>query len=512
MQKTLLDVGWFPSANLQVLLVDATSAIGSSSDVYEDHQYNKPMIYNSLKSDNNNNQARVEFIPNSQQLHYSETSGTTDTQYRPSQVLHSVTTRFDRETKKNDGDSEATARQMRIENKLAKQKAEQNRAQKLEHRIHQLQQQPDEDSDGRSKKKIAVSNQVRKMLIKSRATGRNELKMQDRLYFHCVSWVEGIDDGDNEDLDDHPSRNDTQQDFRYFSPQDTVGHALETFSQPKPCLGSFKLYEAEMLVSAPPEGCVGGTGSVIEYRRLPVLMRFYEAIEKKYLTGSVDTVVIRWFVPKEHEATTLISELGSTNTADTDNCSNQPALPSEVPDNQRNELRSMEVTVNNNAGTIVSCDYLTSILNNFDDGVKKNKSTAAKVREMKMKSKAKGDAKRIKMVERFFLELISVTVDSSGHCGKLIAPSSSFVFVARSDALERVVGDLMNNSAALHFSSLWELLAVSSPDEDGSSYNFSLIASSSDIARTQSTSWELAARQGKIKCFGRVVLVFQKSL
>jgi hypothetical protein len=116
------------------------------------------------------------------------------------------------------------------------------------------------------------------------------------------------------------------------------------------------------------------------------------------------------------------------------------------------------------------------------------------------------------MVERFFLELISVTVDSSGHCGKLIAPSSSFVFVARSDALERVVGDLMNNSAALHFSSLWELLAVSSPDEDGSSYNFSLIASSSDIARTQSTSWELAARQGKIKCFGRVVLVFQKSL
>jgi hypothetical protein len=220
LRKTLLEVGWFPSANLQILPVDATSAIGSSSNVYEDHQYNLPNLQDPFHSEdkNNNNQARVEFIPSAQQLHSSNTSATSNPQYLPSQVLHSVTTRFDHEAQKNDGDPEVTARRIRIENKIAKQKAEQKRAQKLEHRIHQLQQQHADNSDGGSKKKNAVSNQVRKMLIKTRATGRNELKMQDRLYFHCVFWVEGID-GDNEELINHPFGKDRQEDFRFFSPQ-----------------------------------------------------------------------------------------------------------------------------------------------------------------------------------------------------------------------------------------------------------------------------------------------------
>jgi hypothetical protein len=240
-------------------------------------------------------------------------------------------------------------------------------------------------------------------------------------------------------------------------------------------------------------------------------LRFYEAIEKKYLTGSVDTIVIRWFVPKEHETTTLITDPSSTNTANADNCSNQPASPPKVADNQRDDFISTKEPVNTGDGTIVSFSYLASVLNNFENGAKKNKSTVAKVREMKMKSKAKGDSKRIKMADRFFLELITVIVDGSGACGKSITPSSSFVFVARSDSLDRVVGDLMNNSDMFHASWSWDLLAVNSSDLDSVSYTFALLASSSDIGSTRSTSWETAEQQGKITCFGRVALVLRQN-
>jgi hypothetical protein len=70
---------------------------------------------------------------------------------------------------------------------------------------------------------------------------------------------------------------------------------------------------------------------------------------------------------------------------------------------------------------------------------KKNSAAALKVRSMQIKSKAKGDAKRIpKLENRFFLEVIMI-----GNGGKA---TSSFHFLARTDPIERLLQTISSKS------------------------------------------------------------------
>ena len=100
------------------------------------------------------------------------------------------------------------------------------------------------------------------MLIKSRATGRESLKMQDRIYFECL-----VDDGV------------LRKDYRFFSPQDTFAKIASSFTT--------KARNTEILVKQ--------SGMRTTYRRLPVVMRLYEAISQGFLTDQVDTMIIRCF-------------------------------------------------------------------------------------------------------------------------------------------------------------------------------------------------------------------------
>ena len=72
---------------------------------------------------------------------------------------------------------------------------------------------------------------------------------------------------------------------------------------------------------------------------------------------------------------------------------------------------------------------------------KKASSTSEKVRTMLMKSKAKGDKKRIpKMDDRFFLELVVIEDYNGTSCSASATP----VFLAKSDTVKRILRDCVS--------------------------------------------------------------------
>lgn len=301
---------------------------------------------------------------------------------KPSQVLDSVTKRFT-----DDVDDTEAAIKTRRKIHMERRAKEADRNFKLEERIQKL-------------KSInsSTSLQVRTMLLKSRCTGSKSLEIQDRVYFH-VALVNG------DTISEH---------FLYFSRQDTVARVVERFAPKLP-------QEAEFLVLRPDQ----------RYRRLPNRLRLYEAIEKGLVKGA-DSVVIRYFCPLDEEPSTsaIEDEAGSVDEPTT------PASHSthtvESPCTIATEHSSAPIQ----AISQDLIDHFKCALAELDKKSKSKKSSSAvKVREMTMKSKAKGDVKRIpKMENRFFLELILVEDGPA---------SSSFVFMARNDTLDRVVMERM---------------------------------------------------------------------
>ena len=284
--KTLYAAGWFPSGSLQILPADSVGIVtGVAADVYEDRQY-----YNSQRDSGDTDDrgarpaGRVQLVGMGAAA--SGDDGTTIP--LPSQVLHSVTQRFD----DADGEEEAAAaRRHRRQNRAKQRQMERERAGKLEERIRRLRRKQQQQDGGT--KKAVVSEQVQRMLIKSRATGRSDLKVEDRVYLHCILWSDNDDDNNNV--------GEAAEDYRYYSPQDTVGRVLSSFDNPVKLQMGLK----EMLVSV--DNASNASSPEINYRHLPVGLRLYEAIAQSYLSGKVDTVVIRWY-SKEDDVTTSILE------------------------------------------------------------------------------------------------------------------------------------------------------------------------------------------------------------
>ena len=294
---------------------------------------------------------------------------------KPSQVLDNVTKRFSDDM---DGtDAAISARRQLLLERRAK---EADRNAKLEERIQKL-------------KTInsSTSTQVRTMLLKSRCTGSKSLEMQDRVYFH-VALV------DREAISEH---------FQYFSRQDTVARVVQKFAPKLP-------QEAEFLVLR----------SDHSYRRLPNKLRLHEAIQKGFVKGA-DSVVIRCFSPPDEEPTTYALE-------DEDGVIEQPESPATHSTHTDQPPSISKATNALSPMSVISqdlIDQLNCAVAELDKKSKAKKSTSAvKVREMMMKSKAKGDVKRTpKMENRFFVELVLVENGSA---------SSTFVYMARKDTVD----------------------------------------------------------------------------
>lgn len=393
--KTLHSAGWFPSGSLLVLPPNVKPSEYKAAE-YIDVQYNKQEALAPMETDSKPTiKLKDEALANSKPL--------------PSQVMESVVKRFDNEP---EAQNVADAHSLRRQNQEARKLLEKERAAKLDQRIQKLE-------EGSNEKNKKVSDQVRLMLIKSRATGMESLKQRDRLYFECMLDTNGL----------------LTKEYRFFSPQDTFAKIASSFPSPS----EPELRNSEVIVKRDEV-----------YLRFPVSMRVYEAIADGYLSDKLNIIVIRWhsddespspsiIVSKEEEAEPMdVSDLPVTNH------DSSPVGEGSIVDEPANQPTHIGIIQDDKLGKILQDLDVT-----LNKGKKQKTSSAAslKVRCMQIKSKAKGDAKRVpKMEDRFFLE--AVTVSRTGDV------KSSYCFLSKKDKIERllqVVATPTSNLTELEF-------------------------------------------------------------
>jgi hypothetical protein len=426
--KTLHSAGCFPSGSWLALPKNMKPHQFKATE-YDDTQYNNQQAPVNEKG---TNKPAIQF--NDKELAFSKPL--------PSQVMQSVAKRFDNDQATNTG----KANDLRRENQESRQKLERERAAKLDQRIQKL----EEKSNEKNKK---VSEQVRRMLIKSRSTGAKSLKVQDRLYFECMV------DGESE----------LAREYRYFSPQDTFAKIASSFARPK----QSELKSNAVLVKRD-----------AVYQRFPVAMRVYEAIAEGYLTGQLDIIVIRWY--RDDEAPAHSVKLDEKETPMEDVEMEDVAIhPNEMEETMAQDLEIAPSETNLRDDKSLG-ELIQKLDTKLNKGKKpKKKSTAAlKVRNMQIKSKAKGDAKRIPKVEdRFFLEVVMISKSNTAE--------GSFCFLAKKDPMERI---LQVVAASTTSATDWEFLV---PTEDPFKFN---------IITDPLTSLKDAEERQILKCFDRIIL------
>jgi hypothetical protein len=482
--KTLHSAGWFPSGTILVIPPSMTPNQFSDLQSDEDVQYNQTL------SVGRHNDRKVEFVdPTLLQRHCTDKP-------LPSQVMASVANRFDNDDSMSSAaahDPQAEARLLQQQHKRERKQREMERANKLEARIARLEDQQQQQSN--SNKNKAVSEQVLKMLVKSRAIGDPNLKMIDRLYFQCLVVTEEAHNDDN-------AAAVVVKEYRYFSPQDTFAKIANTFvmqDQTKN-LRSEVLCRRKMQ-SQNNKAEIDAPGAV--HRRFPVAMRVYEAVAAGYLAGEggVDSLIIR-FYSEEEDPTLSILENDVEDAGGNEQMKSEKVTAEDVPIEMESleSVSSKEMSFSPNPLDIEFEDLnLAHAIHALDDkedtkrktSTKKSSAAALKVKQMKMKSNSKGDTKRIpKMEDRFFLEVITISENES-------AATSTFCFLAKTDPLERI----------LHYCD-----ATTKVEPD--SWDF--LVPSENIGRFRpirptSTTTQVLEDQGVIRSFGRLILLRRRS-
>eukprot|EP00934_Nitzschia_sp_Nitz4_P001570 Nitzschia sp. Nitz4//scaffold3_size479765//328967//330580//NITZ4_000136-RA/size479765-processed-gene-1.313-mRNA-1//-1//CDS//3329550866//1570//frame0 len=383
--QTLQNAGWFPSGTLIAAPVGMQPS-NFSRVIYDDEQYNRSQPLEIHKS--GNMPAKVEF-------------SNMDSRPAPSQVLGAVSDRFS----DNWDVQTAQAQAVRLQNKRDTQQRQQERQDKLDRRIRLLEQTS-------SSKNAKVSAQVRSMLIRSRATGDDRLVPEDRVYFECY-----LDKGADAEL---------EREFRYFSPQESMSGIVRALGM-TPQAGSTMV---ELLVKRPSSS--SEDTSTFVYQQLPSLMRVYEATSKGFLTGNLDTLIIRWFDDAADATESVLIPDSTVTPCDAPVHNSPEPLVSTAPmDTETAAATPVEEDILRNQA-------IATAIKSMDDaslkGKKPKKASAAatKVRQIQIKSKAKGDTKRIpKMEDRFFLEFVKI--DSNDG-----SASSSCNFLGKGDSLNRI--------------------------------------------------------------------------
>ena len=443
--KTLHDAGCFPSGTWIALPKDVPPNQFKSID-YDDAQYNNK----------NSNKGNSQLAINSSFVQFKD-STLAASKPLPSQVMESVAKRFAEEDGNLDAEAEK-ARFLRRQNRENKKKIQQERAAKLDQRIQKLEEQS-------SEKNKTVSDQVRRMLIKSRATGDKNLKMQDRIYFQCM-----LDNGD-----------DITKEYRYFSPQDTFSKIASSF----PSQGS--LQSSEVLVQRK-----SNEDNSTVYRRFPVAMRVYEAISGNYLTDQFDTMIIRLSREGEDATPSILEEVKmDTKTRDVEDIEMKDVSPSVTGEKvaETNDMPNLDGCVKIDK-ELTALIYAMDVANNKGKKPKKKSSATTKVRNMQMKSKAKGDSKRVPKIEnRFFLEVVLIGIDGKA--------SSSFQFLARTDPIQRLLQNLSMDSKQTD----WDFLTPIEADAD----SFKVISETS-------MTLDEAEKKGILHSFDRIIVSQSKKV
>ena len=472
--KTLYAAGWFPSGTLALL---PPNTLPKLSPLEEDIQFNRRQR---TPLEAPTNEAGKQQQQNQQ---------------KPSEIISAAKSRFDAS---DDVKQEAIAesiKKTRHEKDEQRRKHDANRKRRLERCLNKLDHQIAKSAA--SGRNASVSAQVRRMLVKSKATGRANLAVQDRVYLHFIVLEEN---------EVHEGKQDqAREDYRFYSRQDTIGRVLESFKVPEGFI-------IEFIVRISHDGDSDG---VEEYGKLPSLMRLYEAIENRYLSTDDNKVILRILDPMKHEQTPVVerilshldpvvledppdssindpsstthgpSQYSDAGKLDPSPLEDPPAISSNE-DGVDTGLSSLNVTsiedtdlqVAPSSDTVVTSRTLSSDpcgSKSEDDSVElssrsstvfntqlvqavqsalqggtsssskrrtkssKTSAAATKVYQMQIKSKAIGDSKRVPTLDRFYLQAVVVTIDDK--TGGFSVQSVKNHFLATTDKLSRLVRD-----------------------------------------------------------------------
>jgi len=181
---------------------------------------------------------------------------------------------------------------------------------------------------------------------------------------------------------------------------------------------------------------------------LPNLLRFYEAIDAGYL-ANFERVVVRFYDPTKEDPTTSVSmDSTSMNATGRDTTAVSSSVKSSTVNSTTEEPThtTMGDESSKEDGKYYFADEaLSTALAAMESKNKKSKtakSSAAvsKVRQMQMKSKAKGDAKRVPMPDRFFVEVVLAKRSNHSNDVNILDPPMPY-FLANSDPLHRLLKD-----------------------------------------------------------------------
>ena len=498
--KTLHAAGLFPSGTWMAI---PKGMIPNNFSDY-DSNVHVDVQYNSSLGDRNGDAALVKNMNTSKRVEFNDPTlrlGTNDGGKKstplPSQIMETVSNRFAAEEHEEEmkrmemPESSITA--LRRENLQRRAQKEVERAAKLDRKIAMLEEQ---SNDNKPNKKKKISDQVLRMLVKSRATGDKNLKEKDRLYFQCLIIVD-----DNGNSSESTTDSSSSKEYRYFSPQHTFAKVANTFSK-----GQHKEYKdffCEVLCRQSVERTEEVTKVLPVYGRFPTTMRIYEAIAKGYLSLSEnitnyfdDVLIIRWYKDRD-DATPLIHDgtiLDTNDENDTidkegSDSNNHIMIATSTSSPTAVDTKFDKASNDADRTTTFEDTQLLNTIREMDDsnktGIKKGSSAkksaaAIKVRQMKMKSKAKGN-KKLKIEERVFLEVVSISEIGS-------KPVCECYFLSRRDSIEKILQYVGASSAED-----WEFLV---PQEDS---RFLPIASTSILMKD-------AEEQKLLKSFDRIIL------
>jgi hypothetical protein len=361
----------------------------------------------------------------------------------PSQVFAAVEQRFG-DSKEDAMAGVARGRQDAAARRRKMRQKEQQRCAKLDAILKRLEFSSSDSK--KSAKQAKLSSKVKSMLIKSRAKGEDRIQQQDRFYLEVAVVMENVSDG----IGDHaPPASTSDLQYKFFSRVATVGKVTTScFSSTSNAKDPFTVME--FLVKRP-ENENGSCNTGLRYFRLPNTMALHEAESKGFLQ-QFEPVIMRQAIASSSLNISDLETPSIMQRGQDDPVINDPSSDSEM---------QIEPTETNGAPTEPSHSVddapLGSTLDQrsgdtYDKAIEShlassNKSktkktinkTSDKVRHMLIKSKAKGESKRVPMPDRMFIEAVIFCVDDDASGGISVQSISPFYFSYSRDTMKELI-------------------------------------------------------------------------
>mmetsp|Transcript_31575 Transcript_31575/g.65963 ORF Transcript_31575/g.65963 Transcript_31575/m.65963 type:complete len:638 (-) Transcript_31575:345-2258(-) len=478
--KTLYDSDWYPSGTWYLLPKNGALPPRAGVRQHFDVQYNLQAQPSSVRDENATATAAVTRAAPPKMTHL-----------KPSQLLAAAQspTVDPQEALQQEQAAAAARRTRRRQQETQEQVKQENRQRRLQACLTKL---------DNNKKSSSSSGQVRRLLWKSRATGRSNLTMPDRVYMECLVTIVTENGKASPVVTLDPA-------YRFFSRQDTIAQVLASFqSEHQATLQklAFKdnsrqrkdepAWRLEFCIADPEPPSENDTPSL---QQLPHATRLHHALERCYLkaapgssTAGVvqeDPINIRICqysitptpfvvsssessVPSDPPSSSINETTTTTHPMPVDPPTERdPPTAMDVDDGELNQQDSGDIDISYSIDPVGSLDpsgskadddmeddhapaaLVQAVQESLPKAKKKTKAwtAAQKVRHMQLKSKAVGDAKRVPLPHRFFLQVILVVTNGSNNT---VQTTTSHFLHIRKDGIARLMRDSYDHNRNTH--------------------------------------------------------------